>query len=267
MRSWRSDRPSPRSLRSFTTTVPRSVSRGACGRKLREATAPAIACGQSKDCGPDLQHHFSRGCHRTRAAPCREAPKIDEPPLYPGSDAARAPPRQQILRLLSLAERHRVPARRQDRAGLRRPVTERQREIFMRLGVSETAFRRDLGPQFYLCRTGLRILAPSLRTLTMTASGHGDGRGERQWRETPNACPTVHPGRRNELCKLMVRPANLHGDATLARDLGAIPNHLPLSSPWTRARHCKTFAQWAKAAVGCHAELICSRHTEHTNTP
>jgi len=26
----------------------------------------------------------------------------------------------------------------------------------------------------------------------------------------------------------------------------------------------KKFAQWANA--GCHAELICSRHTEHTNT-
>jgi len=47
--------------------------RGAWGRKIRGATAPAITCGHSKDDHlPDLKQHFSTG-NRTRATPCHEA--------------------------------------------------------------------------------------------------------------------------------------------------------------------------------------------------
>src|SRR5215831_2056441 len=49
-----------------------SAYRGAWGRKIRGATAPAITCGHSKDHLPDPKQHFSTG-NRTRAAPCHEA--------------------------------------------------------------------------------------------------------------------------------------------------------------------------------------------------
>jgi len=76
MWSWRSDRTSPRSLTSFTTTVPRPASAEpivALGAARSAEPPRRRLSGHSKDDHlPDLKQQFSTG-NRTRATPCHES--------------------------------------------------------------------------------------------------------------------------------------------------------------------------------------------------
>ena len=66
---------------------------------------------------------------------------IDELPLYPEQRQCRRPTTEQILRLFSLAERHKLIEGAHTVQVFDVPLTDLQRQVLTLLGVSEQEFR------------------------------------------------------------------------------------------------------------------------------